>query len=171
VLPVVLFGLNLPNGALANMKDDSAGLNGPATIEDKGFAVELGFKELEAAARTPRSREEHSGKRVRLIGQFVGDDEKRFTLSRFQMKCCSADSIPLNSVIMIDPNVKDKLKPKELRNKWVEVTGQVQFLNRPMQNDPSRLEYLPAVIVYPTAKEPLKELVRVVPAPSNPYLN
>lgn len=172
MLPVVLFVLNLPNGVLSVRAADTSDVTGPgAEMKSKGLALELGFKQLEAAAATPQTREETAGKTVRLIGQFAGNDEKRFTLARYQVKCCAADAVPLNAVIMVDPSVPDKLKPRELRQKWVEVTGQVQFLQRPSQKNPKEMDYVPAVIVYPKADKPLKELVKVVQAPANPYLN
>jgi hypothetical protein len=171
LIPVMLFLLGLPNDGFTG-KDISKGLTGPTgEIADKGFAPTLGFKELEAAAQTPLSREENAGKTVRLIGKYMGDDDKRFSLSRFKMTCCSADAIPLNAVIMVDPKSKDILKWKKLRNKWVEVTGQLQFLSRPQANDADKLEYMPAVIIYPKPDKPLDELVKLIPAPSNPFLN
>ncbi len=171
LLPVVLYVLNLPNESLS-LKDISKDVSGPASdVATKGFAPELGFKQLEEAARTPEMREENSGKVVRLIGRFSGEDGRRFSLTRIRMICCVADSVPVNAVIMIDPKSKESLKPRELKNKWVQVTGQLQFLSRPAANDPNRKDYLPAVIVQPKEGEPLKELVKIVSPPSNPYLN
>jgi hypothetical protein len=172
LIPVFLFFLNLPNDGFAG-KDISQGLNGPTDeVADKGFAPEIGFKELEQAALTPQTRDEMAGKTVKLVGKYTGDDPKRFSLSRFQMKCCSADAIPLNAVIMVDDtNGKEKLDPKKLRNKWVEVTGQVQFLNRPSAKDPSKLDYTPAVIIHPKPQKPLKEMVRVITTPPDQFLN
>jgi hypothetical protein len=174
MLPVLLFFLNLPNDGLV-AKDVTEGLNGPAgEVADKGFAPELGFKQLEMAALTPQSREENTGKMVSLVGKYSGEDDRRFTLTRYQMKCCSADSTPINAVIMVDPNSKDKLDSKKLRNRWVKVTGQVQFLSRPGAKDPSKLEYIPAVIIYPKAEKNhrLKDLVEILKnPPADPYLN
>jgi uncharacterized membrane protein YcgQ (UPF0703/DUF1980 family) len=167
----MLFLLKLPNDGFT-AKDISKGLTGPSSeIADKGFAPELSFKELEAAAQTALTREENAGKTVKLVGKYMGDDDKRFSLSRFKMTCCSADAIPLNAVIMVDPASKDVLKWKKLRNKWVEVTGQLQFLSRPSADDPNKLQYMPAVIIYPKADKPLDELVKPIAAPANPFLN
>lgn len=123
------------------------------------------------AALSPEQREMYSGKTIRLVGKFVGNDEKRFSLSRYQIKCCAADAVPLNAVIMVDPKSKDKLKPNDYRNKWVEVKGQLQFLTRPAPSDASQKEYIPAVIIYPKPDKPLKELVKVVPPDPNPYVD
>ncbi len=179
-LPVALYFLNLPNEVFGS-KDLSGGLGGPAAaVADKGFAAEVGFKQLEAAALTPQTREEYTGKKVRLVGKFAGEDARRFTLARLKINCCSADAIPFNAVVMVDPNAlaensklrqaTERLKPK---NKWVQVTGQVQFLSRPAPNDPGKLEYVPAVIVQPkpeTHGEGLKDLIEVIPPPANPYV-
>jgi hypothetical protein len=171
LLPVLLFILNLPNDGFAG-KDISKDVKGPeGEVADKGYAPELGFKQLEMAALTPESRSENTGKTVKLIGKYVGTDDKRFSLARYKMVCCAADSVPINAVIMLDPKAKERLDSKKLRNKWVEVTGQVQFLTRPSAKDPSKSEYMPAVIIYPKADAPLKDLVKVIPAPADPYLN
>jgi hypothetical protein len=170
-IPVLLFFLNLPNDGFVG-RDVTQGLNGPeGEIADKGFAPELGFKELEAAALTPQTREDKTGKTVKLVGKYIGDDPKRFSLTRYQMKCCSADAVPLNAAIMVDPNSKDKLDPRKLRNKWVEVTGQLQFLSRPSGKDPSKVEYMPAVIIYPKPQSPLKDLVKIISTPPDQFLN
>jgi hypothetical protein len=171
LLPTLLFVLNLPSEGFGG-KDVSSDVNGPeGEVADKGFAPELGFKQLEMAALTPETRAENTGKTVKLIGKYAGSDDKRFSLTRYKMTCCAADSVPINAVIMVDPNAKERLDPRKLRNKWVEVTGQVQFLTRPSPSDPSRQEYTPAVIIYPKADKPLRDLVRIIPAPADPYLN
>jgi len=171
MLPVILFGLNLPNEGFAG-KDVSKDVSGPeGEAADKGFAPELGFKQLEMAALTPESRSENTGKTVKLVGKYAGTDDKRFSLTRYKMVCCAADSVPINAVIMLDPHAKERLDAKKLRNKWVEVTGQVQFLTRPSAKDPAKAEYMPAVIIFPKPEKPLKDLVKVISAPADPYLN
>jgi hypothetical protein len=51
------------------------------------------------------------------------------------------------------------------------VTGQVQFLSRPSAKDPKDQEYVAAVILYPKSGAELKEMVKVVPAPPDQFLN
>jgi uncharacterized membrane protein YcgQ (UPF0703/DUF1980 family) len=173
MLPVVLYILNLPNGVLgARGTENLAGVADPEKeLASKGFAPELGFKQLEAAAHSKESREENAGKTVRLIGMYAGDDDQRFNLARYQVKCCAADAVPLNAIVMLDPNSNEKIKPRDYRSKWVEVTGQLQFLQRPSSKDPKAKEYIAAVIVYPKPDAPLKDLVKIIPQPPNPYLN
>jgi uncharacterized membrane protein YcgQ (UPF0703/DUF1980 family) len=172
LLPVVLYFLNLPNAVFSSVTDITKGLKGPeGEIADKGFAPTLGFKQLEMAAMTPELREENAGKTVKLVGQYAGDDPKRFSLNRYRINCCAADAVALNAAILIDPNGPAEIKPAAYRNQWVEVTGQLQFLTRPNARDPKRIEYLPAVIVFPKPDTPLNKLVKVVRAPADPYVN
>ena len=101
-----------------------------------------------------------------MQGMFVGDSDRYFTLTRYKMNCCAADALPLNAVIMLDEQSKEKIPYKELRKKWVRVTGRVQFLNRKGQGG-----FLPALIVYPTAEEPLSKLIEEIPPDPDPYAN
>jgi hypothetical protein len=171
LLPVMLFFLNLPNDSFAG-RDVSKDVEGPeGEIADRGFAPELGFKQLEMAAATPESRAESVGKTVKLVGRYKGSDDKRFSLTRYSMGCCPADAVPINAIIMVAPRAKERLDWKKLDGKWVEVTGQVQFLTRSSPTHPSKAEYLSAVILFPKPSKPLKDNVKVVAAPANPYLN
>jgi hypothetical protein len=171
LLPVLLFVLDLPNDGLA-ARDISKDVEGPAgEVADKGFAPELGFRQLEMAATTPQLRAENTGKTVKLVGKYAGSEDKRFSLARYVIICCIADAVPINAVIMVAPNARERLDWRKLNGKWVEVTGQVQFLTRPAASDPSTAEYLPAVIIFPKPGKPLKHLVRIVPAPANPFVN
>ena len=118
------------------------------------------------ASLSPESRDFYEGKTISLTGQYSGDSAKRFTLVRYKMACCARDAVPLNAVIMIDPASKEKIDPDQYRNKWVEVQGRVHFFPRPGSN-----EYITALILYPTADEPLSKFVQEIPPPSNPFLN
>jgi hypothetical protein len=171
LLPVLLFVLDLPNDGLA-ARDISKDVKGPAgEVADKGFAPELGFRQLEMAATTPQLRAENTGKSVKLVGKYAGSEDKRFSLTRYVIGCCIADAVPINAVIMVAPNAKERLDWRKLNGKWVEVTGQVQFLTRPAASDPSTAEYVAAVVIFPKPGKPLKDLVKVVSAPANPYVN
>jgi uncharacterized membrane protein YcgQ (UPF0703/DUF1980 family) len=169
--------LNIPNGVFsANATEDTSKDLAAAAgdVKDKGFAPQIGFKQLEAAAQTPQMRDEFTGQSVRLVGKFVGEDSTRFTLARFQINCCSADAIPLKAVVLVDPNSKERQNVKSLKDKWVQVTGQVQFQSRPLPNNPSKVEYVPVVVVVPKSGEPghaLKDLVKVISPPANPYVD
>jgi hypothetical protein len=92
--------------------------------------VALQFKELERAAYTAESRRYYEGKFGKIKGQFVRKSDPRFfSLTRFKITCCAADAIPLNVMILLDPQSRDNLEGfKDLQ--WVEVKGQIQFLKR-----------------------------------------
>jgi uncharacterized membrane protein YcgQ (UPF0703/DUF1980 family) len=125
------------------------------------------FTQLEMAALRPDLRDFYEGKTVRLTGKYVGDDSSKFTLVRYKINCCAADAVPLNAVIMIDPKSKVQLPLNKLRNQWVQVTGQVQFLQRRDNGT-----YVPALILDPTPEQPLLDkLIKVLPRIDNPFLS
>jgi hypothetical protein len=168
LLPVVLYFMLPPEGLSGS--DSGIGVDkvGEAkNVADKGVDFQVGFQELERASLTEGSRAEYEGKTVRLVGKYVGDSERSFTLVRYKMNCCAADAMPLNSVIMIDPqNKKDKIPYSQLRGKWVQVTGRVQFLERK-----DTQTFVTALVLHPTTEQPLSDLVKVVPAPADPWAN
>jgi hypothetical protein len=131
------------------------------------------FQQLELAALYPENRSMYEGKTVRLVGQYVGKNNREFTLRRFKISCCAADAVPLNAVIMIDPASKDTLDVDRLQNKWVQVTGRVAFLPRAGGAG----GFTTTLILTPSADRPLYStdnkdaLVREVGPPANPYLN
>jgi hypothetical protein len=171
-LPVVLFFLNLPSKTYSGQAIHGQTDFVTGEVKDRGKDFEIGFKKLEEASRTQTSRNYYEGKTVRLVGVYLGDDDKRFTLQRYKMSCCAADAIPLNAVIMVDPKSPAKLNYFQLNNKWMEVTGRVHFLRLRGKD-----QYVTALVLYPqgtdekTANASLKELVREVPQPDNPLLN
>ena len=135
-------------------------------IKDKGEDFGVTFTMLEKAAATEETRSFYEGKIVRLNGRFVGDDDKRFTLIRYKINCCAADAVPLNSVIMVDPKIPEKLPLQKLRNQWVQVTGKVQFLKK-LGKD----EYVSSLILTPAEGKTLESLIEIVPPDANPYVN
>ena len=167
-LPVILYFLNLPNEVFSNVKAvDLSQFGEVGAVAEKGVDFNVGFLQLEMAAMSQESRNHYEGKTVRLVGKYVGEDEKRFSLIRFKINCCAADAVPLNSVIMVDPASMEKINWKGYRNKWVQVTGRVHFLKR-KDND----QFITALILYPDAEHKLNDdLIKVVPQDSNPYAN
>jgi uncharacterized membrane protein YcgQ (UPF0703/DUF1980 family) len=146
---------------------DMSQLDAGKNVEIKeGYAQEIGFSQLEMAAMSLESRNYFEGRLVKLTGMFVGEGEKQFTMTRYKMNCCAADALPLRAVIMLDKDAKELLPSKQLKNKWVEVTGRIQFLGRKDKN-----AFIPALIVYPTEKEPLASLIVEIAMPANPYAN
>ena len=135
-------------------------------IKDKGEDFGVTFTMLEKASATEETRSFYEGKTVRLNGRFVGDDDKRFTLIRYKINCCAADAVPLNSVIMVDPKISEKLPLQKLRNQWVQVTGKVQFLKKV-----GKEEYVSSLILTPAEGKNLDSLIEIVPPDANPYVN
>lgn len=168
LLPIVLFFLNVPNEVFSNVKGvDLSQFGEVGTVAEKGIDFNVGFLQLEMASMTQESRNHYEGKTVRLIGKYVGEEEKRFSLIRFKINCCAADAVPLNAVMMVDPNSLEKLSWKKYANKWVQVTGRVHFLKR-KDNE----QYMTALVLYPDTEHKLNDdLVKVVPQDSNPYAN
>lgn len=167
MLPVVLFFLNLPNAAfsaemmtrgLRNVDVDPAGTFPVAG--KTGDVLSLEFKELERASYTPSTRSYYEGKTGKLKGQFVpGNNDKRFSLVRVKITCCAADAIPLNIIIMIDPKAEEGIGKLSSMD-WVEVTGQIQFLQRK-----DRPNEFVTVLLVPSANE-----VRPTTPDANPYI-
>lgn len=131
-IPVVLFALNLPNEAFGAMKalDLEAYSLTPSGVGSGtgGKADGVSFLQLERAASNPEARGLYEGKTVQLVGKFAGDHDKRFTLIRYKMNCCAADAVPLNAAIMVDPQSPARLDYRHWSGKWVEVNGEVRFL-------------------------------------------
>ena len=133
---------------------------------------DISFQQLELASLYPENRAYYEKRTVRLVGQYVPKDARMFTLRRFKISCCAADAVPLNAVIVVDPNSKATLDESRLQGKWVQVTGVVQFLPRADGGVAT------ALVLTPTDDRPLTPtkdnddaLVKEVAPPSNPYLN
>src|SRR5262245_60008695 len=143
MLPIVLYFLNLPNSSFSAEKFGrdlpSGALEGSGgLIADKGQAIDLGFKELTAAAYYESQRNELEGKTGKLRGMYSPQgSDKEFTLFRVKMNCCAADAIPVGVRIISAENIT-QLKPKQ----WVEVEGQIQFRKLVGQE-----KYLPVMLL------------------------
>jgi uncharacterized membrane protein YcgQ (UPF0703/DUF1980 family) len=169
LLPVALFFL-MPAESLsgAGQVYDPKAVAGPRDrVPSKGEDFSVTFLQLEQAALSEDQRTYYEGKTIRLLGRYVGEDSSHFTLVRYLRGCCPADAIPLKALIVVDRSrSREPLDGKRLNQRWVEATGQVQFLK--MRDGSS---FVPAVIIQPTAEKKLTQLVQVVPAPANPYLD
>jgi hypothetical protein len=153
-------GFSLANAATVQVEGDLK------NVESKELSV--GFRELERAASTPDSRAYYEGATVNIVGEVPpGAKERVFTLVRYKMVCCAADATPLQAVIMIDPKSEEKLPP-DLEGKWVEVTGQLQFL--PRRDRPGT--FATVISIQPTQEKPLGEFIKPLKGrPANPFLN
>jgi hypothetical protein len=170
LLPVVLFLLNLPNDGFSASHQKLGSLEGVSVsggITEKGVLANIGFQQLEAAARSPESREFYEGKTISLEGRYLGNDPKRFHLTRYKMNCCAADAIPLNAVIVVDPDPKvEGLDPKAYDNQWVRVTGLVAFVKSPSQD-----QYMTVIFVSPKEGQKTTDLVVLIDTPGNQFIN
>jgi hypothetical protein len=170
VFPVLLYLLDLPNDTFRGLPgtalEDRAAFDPLKAVKETGVDFTLGFTQLEEAAKNPDARDRLEGKTVRLTGRFFSSDEKLFTLVRYKITCCAADARPINVATLVDPNSKATLDYARLNGKWTQIIGRVQFMYRPDTN-----EYRTAVVVYPTDKQPLTDLIKEMPPDPNPYVS
>jgi uncharacterized membrane protein YraQ (UPF0718 family) len=128
--------------------------------------VPISFLQLESAKLNPDMRAFYEGKRVRLTGRYYPLQPGRsFTLMRWRINCCEADATPLRVPIVLPESARVTLPDKDLRNKWVQVTGVVKFAQDPMTGT-----YSTVVELHPSKRTPLDELVQVIDTPANPYV-
>jgi hypothetical protein len=169
LLPITLFFLDLPsregfNSARGPVPDPQ--LTVETDVEappDPAEIRELGFKELQAAVYSKESQKEYDGKYYRVKGQYVPINDQVFSLRRYKINCCAADAIPLNAFILLDSRTDERLDSGNLVNRWVVVTGRVQFRERNGQT-------LPVIVVRPSARLPLGECVTVTTAGNDQYI-
>jgi hypothetical protein len=137
----------------------------------KGFMGTLGFRELDVAKDSESGRKYYEGKVAQITGMLVPSPSDRwFTLQRLKIRCCAADAVPLNAVVLIDESQVKDLPPEErslnfqaLNRKWVEVTAQIQF-----QQGPNG--WMAVLVVRPTPEMPITKLIRQIPPDPDPYL-
>ncbi len=166
LLPVAIYFV-VPLDALsaAGAKPVEVDASAAPGVDKNEEDFSITFQQLELAALYPENRGFYEGKTVRLIGQYVPKDAHMFTLRRLKISCCVADGVPLNAVILLDPKSGKTLPSEQLQGKWVQVTGRVEFLPRTGGG------FATTLVLAPTEKRPLTELVKEVPPPGNPYLN
>jgi hypothetical protein len=126
---------------------------------------EMSFLRLESAAASPELRDFFQGKLVFMTGRFSGN-ERQFTLLRYKINCCVADATPLDALLIVDPNARQdqKLHANKYNGQWVKVIGHVQFF----ETGPGK--YKAALVVTPTPRESLDDLVQIIPLEGSPYL-
>jgi uncharacterized membrane protein YraQ (UPF0718 family) len=129
--------------------------------------ADVNFLQLEMAALSADQRAYYAGKLVRLTGRYAtipGREEREFTLVRYRINCCAADATPLRARIVLD-HPKETLSVKGLRDKWVQVTGRVDF----EEHKPTG-SFHTVIKLKPTERTPLSQMVHPIEAPGNPYL-
>jgi uncharacterized membrane protein YcgQ (UPF0703/DUF1980 family) len=169
LLPVALFFL-MPAESLsgAGRQFRVGEISGPkGDVQAKGEDFGVTFLQLEQAALSEDLRSYFEGRTVRLLGRYVAQDSEHFTLVRFARGCCPADAVPIRALIVVDRSRSlETLDGKRLDGQWVEATGQVQFLKR---RDGS--SFVTALVIQPTPDKKLTQLVKIVPAPANHYID
>jgi hypothetical protein len=135
----------------------TAGLSDPGPA-----AIPVTLGQLEQAARWEKQRAEYEGRTVRLVGRCFSEDNEHFILIRH--------AVPrghLRAVLIVDVSrSREGALDAGLNNKWVEVTGQAQFLKSGDGDS-----FVPAIVLQPTPIKNLSQFVKVVPAPANPFID
>jgi uncharacterized membrane protein YcgQ (UPF0703/DUF1980 family) len=130
LVPVVLFLFNLPNEGFSNVHGGKdVDTEGGKDAAAKGGYVIKGFLELDRAAALEDTREMYAGRTAQISGKVAPLSGNRFQLERYKINCCAADAIPLRLVVEVTPapDAKAPFDAKQLRDKWVEVEGIIQF--------------------------------------------
>src|SRR5216683_4189740 len=163
LLPVGLYFLNLIPKDFQNHAKVSTDLaDSSGAVIAKDGTIITAFLELGRASATPESRAYYEGLTAKVTGQaVVNADSRRFGLVRYKISCCAADAIPLNMVVEVPDNTDEgkKFNAQNLQNKWVDVTGIIQF--RTLRGTD---EYVTVLVV---DRKDLKELPKT---PSNPFV-
>ena len=142
-IPVFLYFLGLPRegfsgserdkyrsmGALSNPNRKAmsllAGAPAMTKVLRKGEPRELrlGFKELSEAAAMPARHEAYEGDIGIIRGEFapLPGSDREFTLVRWNMTCCRADAIMLETRIVAPEPVRVQ------EQQWVQVSGVISF--------------------------------------------
>jgi hypothetical protein len=142
-IPVFLYFLDLPRpgfsdvsldrqrykGDLVNPQREALSMfvGGPALTKvlkkDEPRVLQLGFKELSEAAAMPVRHDAYEGDIGVIRGEFapIPNSDHEFTLVRWNMTCCRADAIALETRIVTPDPVQINGRP------WVKVTGLISF--------------------------------------------
>jgi len=133
---------------------------GTATVglAPAGPAVPVDFKTLHSIALNPDQQSKWAGKTVEVVGQFAphpnADVKRIFTLARYRIQCCGADAIQLDIPIISREDITGFK-----RNSWVQVTGRIEFRERPGQAGKATYLMVPGK----------KNVTRTAPEP-DPYI-
>lgn len=141
LFPIVLFVWGQPNKGFSdewiNERLGNQGeLGQRKAVASKEGGRKFSFDELNAFANNADKRESEEGKTATVKGQFKKIGDKEATLFRLKMTCCAADTIPLKARIVADSSLGSIPN-----NGWVEVTGQLQFIQMPDSS-----EFLPVIV-------------------------
>jgi putative membrane protein len=145
IVAAVLSGSSL--GSLAASKKLTArGVDLAALARlESGSTRELTFIDLQAGVRDPDiadAKDIHPGRAVTLTGFVSGTPsaaDRTFTLMRFYITCCVADSIPIGITIQTPTNSTPPVK----RDDWVTVTGAVYNTGKAYGIRALRIKHIP----------------------------
>jgi uncharacterized repeat protein (TIGR03943 family) len=140
LFPIVLFVWGQPNKGFSDdwvkeRLNDQTGVGEVKSVKAKEGGRKFSFDELNAFANNADKRESEEGKTATVKGQIRKLSDKEATLYRLKMTCCAADTIPLKARIVTDTSMTAVAD-----HQWVEVTGQLQFVQIP-----GSTEYLPLI--------------------------
>ncbi len=102
-----------------------------------GEGSQMRFNDLNDAAFDERKRQSLEGQTAILEGRFKRLADKEFSLFRFKMTCCAADTVPLKVRIIV-PQALGGFNDFD----WVQAKGTIQFLQLPGQD-----RYVPVLLV------------------------
>lgn len=141
LFPIVLFVWGQPNKGFSDewIKErlgNQAELGSVQSLKAKEGGRKFSFDELNSFAVNAEKRESEEGKTATVKGQFQRQSDRQATLFRLKMTCCAADTIPLKAIIVTDSSLGSIAN-----NAWVEVTGQLQFIQNPGSSD-----FLPVIV-------------------------
>jgi uncharacterized repeat protein (TIGR03943 family) len=141
LFPIVLFIWGQPNKGFSDEWINERLGTASEIGERKAVAAKAGgrsfsFDELNAFANNAEKRASEEGKQATVKGQFRKIGDREATLFRLKMTCCAADTIPLKARIIADSSLSFIAN-----NQWVEVTGQLQFVQVPGSS-----EFLPLIV-------------------------
>jgi hypothetical protein len=139
-------------------------LDGRSGGSDEG-AFNVRFGRLVEAAGSEDLRSDYEGKTVRLAGRFYHLEGDRFCLRRGWWTAAGRFEIGTVIVLVDFSRSNERLLHFHFVRRWVEVTGRVEFL--PGDGD----RFIPALVIQPTPDKKLTSLVRIVPAPTDPFID
>jgi hypothetical protein len=160
LIPVVLFLLDLPNQGFSLARADTEIAEG-MDVEARGGNVIGDYLELHNAAYTEQSRNQYVGRTANIIAQVApGSNRVRFTIARYKMRCCPGDAIPIQMFVEVEDSadLKKTFSSQALHQKWIEITGIVQFRQRLGDQE------------FVTLLKTTPKNIKIVSPPANPYV-
>jgi hypothetical protein len=125
----------------------------------QGPIYQINFKALEALAFNPATQREWAGRTVRVLAQFMPQNDRMFTLGRFRIQCCGADAVQVSIPAKLSRGSLQEIPNPPQPQEWARVTGRVDF--REQRGKAGKVTWL--VVQRP------KDIEKSAPDP-NPYI-